>query len=574
VVGGLRPKEPCWTFSERILHKEKLMRRRNVGLAALAAAVSLTACDVPPDPESADPAPTADGSLTIGSRGESVRAAHEYLARFGYLPNAELARSYPRWRPLVGHGPADPAVYDEHSAEAVRAFQSFVGLSVTGVIDGETRAFMDRPRCGVPEGIAPLDPADKFAWSGQKWNKTGVRWRVKNAPPGAAITSTTVIQVVEAAFDTWGANGVVLFPQNVNSPDIVVGFAKMDGPGGTLGATFLPNAGGDMTLDIEEQWTTDASPGFDLQTVVLHELGHALGLNHSGFNNAVMFPFNSGKRQILTIDDRVAYGGVYDTFSTLPGKAKDIAVATGGTPDLWIISDEPLGNGFRVKKFNGSGFDSTDGGAVRIAVGPDGIPWLVDSVGQIWRRTTTNPFVGGAWQLLPGRASDIGVGGDGTAWVIGVDSIPGGSGIHRFNGSFWVRSVDGAAKRIAVDEGGRPWVVNSSNRVFRRNSSDPNVSGQWVDLGGNATDVGVALGGQGRHTWAVGTSSGSLRLSVWNEQPFVGAGGGGNDAPRKLQFDMGKTVGAGGAGIAVTADINGRPFVLDATGTIFAARRQ
>lgn len=40
--------------------------------------------------------------------------------------------------------------------------------------------------------------------------------------------------------------------------------------------------------------TTDAGPGFDLRTVVLHEMGHFLGLQHksssSNRNNSVMFP--------------------------------------------------------------------------------------------------------------------------------------------------------------------------------------------------------------------------------------------------------------------------------------------
>jgi hypothetical protein len=45
-----------------------------------------------------------------------------------------------------------------------------------------------------------------------------------------------------------------------------------------------------------------------------------------------------------------------------------------------------------------------------------------------------NPPQGG-WTLLPGLANDIGVGADGTVWVIGADAVPGGYGIHRWTGS-------------------------------------------------------------------------------------------------------------------------------------------
>ena len=556
------------------------MRKSSKGLmAAFAAAVSLSGCDTGPGQETSsnESAPAADGDLTVGSRGESVQAAHDYLARFGYLPNPELARTYPSWRPLVAQGPADRAVFDAHSAEAVRALQAFFGIPVTGIVDAATRELMHTPRCGVPEGIEALDPSDKFAGSGQKWNKTVVRWHVKNTPISTGLNSTEVGLAVQAALDTWGVNGVELFPE-ANRGDIEVGFAKIDGLGtggfDVLGRTTYPNDGGDVTLDVQDSWSTTGAPGTnDVETVLLHELGHALGLAHSGFRGARMFPTITAGARALSIDDQVAFGALYNTFFRLPGTAKDIGVSSESDPSIWIISSEPFGNGFRVKHFNGTDWDSTDGGAVRIAVGPDGIPWLVDSVGQIWRRTTTDPFVGGAWQLLPGRARDIGVGADGTAWVLGVDSVPGGSGVHRFNGSFWVRAVDGAAVKIAVDEGGRPWVVNSSGRVFRRTTSDPSVANAWTDLGGNASDVAVAIGGSGRHAWAVGSESGNLRLSVWNEQPSV-AGKSGSTAPRKFQFDMGKTVGAGGSGIAVSVDATGRPWVVDHNGVIFTARRQ
>jgi len=49
---------------------------------------------------------------------------------------------------------------------------------------------------------------------------------------------------------------------------------------------------------------------------------------------------------------------------------------------------------------------TVDGAAVRIALGPGGQPWVVDSSGQIWRRATgTTGYVDGTWQLVPGSAT-------------------------------------------------------------------------------------------------------------------------------------------------------------------------
>ena len=71
------------------------------------------------------------------------------------------------------------------------------------------------------------------------------------------------------------------------------------------------------------------------------------------------------------------------------------------------------------------------------------------------------------WELLPGEARDIGVGADGSVWVIGDDEAKGGFGIYRWNGRAWERD-SGAAVAISVGPKGTPWVVNDRKQIFRR----------------------------------------------------------------------------------------------------------
>lgn len=69
---------------------------------------------------------------------------------------------------------------------------------------------------------------------------------------------------------------------------------KFDGPGRLLAHAFYPppNAetiAGDLHLDADEPWKIGAD--VDVFSVVLHELGHSLGLGHSDDPNDVMYAF-------------------------------------------------------------------------------------------------------------------------------------------------------------------------------------------------------------------------------------------------------------------------------------------
>lgn len=72
-----------------------------------------------------------------------------------------------------------------------------------------------------------------------------------------------------------------------------------DGAGGSVGHAFFPSdpdrAGG-VHLDAEEEWAfrQPATEGTDLFTVLVHELGHALGLTHSSARQSVMRPYYQG----------------------------------------------------------------------------------------------------------------------------------------------------------------------------------------------------------------------------------------------------------------------------------------
>lgn len=92
------------------------------------------------------------------------------------------------------------------------------------------------------------------------------------------------------------------------------------------------------------------------------------------------------------------------------------------------------------------------------------------------------------WEQLPGRAKDIGVGADGSAWIVG--SGVGNGDAYRWDGTKWVL-VGGSGVFIAVGPQGDPWVVNVGADLYHR------FNNQWtlITTSGSATALGVGADG-------------------------------------------------------------------------------
>lgn len=70
----------------------------------------------------------------------------------------------------------------------------------------------------------------------------------------------------------------------------------------------------DILFNTGVQWTTSGQPTNgqeDLQTVATHEIGHFLGLDHSGVVRAVMFPFAPDVLRTLSYDDVAGVSVLY-----------------------------------------------------------------------------------------------------------------------------------------------------------------------------------------------------------------------------------------------------------------------
>ena len=88
---------------------------------------------------------------------------------------------------------------------------------------------------------------------------------------------------------------------------------------------------------------------------------------------------------------------------------------------------------------------------------------------------------------MQGAARDIDA-KNGQAWIIGTGAVGNDYEIYKLAGSSWTK-VDGAARRIAVEKSGIPWVINSTGKIYRR------VNNQWQLMPGpnGATPVDIAI---------------------------------------------------------------------------------
>ena len=526
----------------------------------------LFACEMaePPDNPSARlKQPGVD--LVLGQSGEDVRAVNGYLRRYGYFPNDALARTYPEWRPIVSRGPGQADRFDDQTRAGVRALQANLGLPVTGIVDAATRSVMARARCGVPDGIQALNDRHKFNLFDSKWPTGNVTWRVLNTDEGD-VTLAEVRAAAANAFATWAAQTTIAFTEvTFGTADIEIKFEPIDGPENALAQNFSPRAGGDMFIDTAETWSVASPPpatAYNLTETILHELGHGLGLRHSGFPDAIMAPATEPGLALrpLHLDDNAGISSKYDSWFEMPGGGKDIGVGADGT--VWAIGLGPvIGGNFAIHKWNESSFSwqSSDGGGVRIAVAPDGVPWVLNAAGQIFRRTSSSS-TSGFWQEMPGGARDIGIGGDGSVWVIGTASIPGGFEIFKFNGSGWTKS-NGGAVRIAVDSLGFPWVTASDGSIFRRDSNSA-TSGNWELMPGGGNDIGV---GPWNYPYVIGRAAipGGFEIFIWNQQPSDPLG-----ADERRDW-----VKVPGGAVAVSVGPDARPWVINSSGQIFRSLR-
>ena len=136
-------------------------------------------------------------------------------------------------------------------------------------------------------------------------NKAAVAWE--------AIAGVNLVQVTDNGADFGDSTGNQQGDSHYG--DIRIGGIGLSSS--VLAEAFLPPAynggslAGDIVFNTNQPWRVGAD--YDIQTVAMHEFGHALGLDHSSDSTATMYPNYTGTDQVLAADDKSGMQSVYGT---------------------------------------------------------------------------------------------------------------------------------------------------------------------------------------------------------------------------------------------------------------------
>ena len=362
----------------------------------------------------------------------------------------------------------------------------------------------------------------------------GVASSLFSAMNAKGISAATLEAQFEKAAAVWEAvAGVNLVPVSDNGSaygvsgyqqgDTRFGDIRIGGlplPTGTLAETFLPppdNGGtlaGDIVVNTNQSWHVNSD--YDVETVAIHELGHALGMGHSAITAADMYAYYSGVRQSLNADDT---SGIQSIYGPPTPDRYDAGVGNGSFGTAANVV--PLINGAHQAVVSGLSLTSATDSDYFYVAAPSGGSGTFTVTMQSTNLSSLAPklivYDASQHQLASISAANT----YGSTISVSVGGVTAGQGFYVKAAPANVGAGSAGAYGLSLNfgSGTMPPIAPPNTQVASASGSDGGSLGESSDPG-TATSLGLSLG------LSLGRGGLGLNLGLGNLGVGVGVGGG------------------------------------------------
>jgi hypothetical protein len=245
---------------------------------------------------------------------ESTYQVARYLFRYGYLPyvtskasQVPLDKLVASWKVVKSRvkeslvKSVDDGCRDAIIKRAIELLQRTYGLPITGEFDEATKTLCETSRCGHTD--LPLILAQENAPEASnlcQWPMVDISYAFRLNFTRSNLPADAIERAFVEGVEEWNkVCGLKMFRiDDLNRANVWAVDARIDGPGGVLAQAWLPCGTVRPTTRLKQEYDQENWSFAKLREVIIHELGHSLGLRHFVVTNpergSVMHPQATG----------------------------------------------------------------------------------------------------------------------------------------------------------------------------------------------------------------------------------------------------------------------------------------